>query len=87
MCTSPGASIPARSSKKSSSRTTRRWSRPTYREIVETRQPHYWLTNLAVRGNPPVRYARLMVPLSSDGVTVDMLMGVFFLTDPPSASA
>ena len=54
-----------------------------YREIVETRQPHYWSTSIVVRGNPPVRYARLMVPLASDGDTVDILMGVFFPTDPP----
>jgi hypothetical protein len=59
----------------------------TYRDLVKTRQPHYWVTSLAVRGNPPVRYTRLMVPLASDGVTVDMLMGVFFLTDPQPASA
>jgi hypothetical protein len=52
-----------------------------YRAIVETREPHSWLTSAAVRGNPPVRYARVMVPLATDGKTVDMLMGVFFLTE------
>ena len=54
-----------------------------FRGIVESREPHYWLTSVAVRGNRPVHYARLMVPLASDGQNVDMLMGVFFLVDPP----
>jgi hypothetical protein len=58
--------------------------RETYREMVATKEPHYWLTTLTVRGNPPVRYARLMVPLASDGETVDMLMGVFRPIDPPA---
>ncbi|HVO15913.1 MAG TPA: PAS domain-containing protein [Alphaproteobacteria bacterium] len=58
-----------------------------YREIVERRKPHYWDNRAAVRGNPPVRYSRLMVPLATDGQTVDMLMGVFFFTDPPPMAA
>jgi hypothetical protein len=53
------------------------------RAIVERREPHYWVNQAAVRGNPPVRYARLMVPLAGDGVTVDMLMGIFLFTDLP----
>jgi len=58
-----------------------------YRDIVERREPHYWVTQAAVRGNPPVNYARLMVPLATDGETVDMLMGLFFFTDPPPQAA
>jgi hypothetical protein len=58
-----------------------------YREIVDRREPHYWVNQAAVRGNPPVRYSRLMVPLATDGQTVDMLMGVFFFTDPPPMAA
>jgi hypothetical protein len=53
------------------------------RAIVERREPHYWVNLAAVRGNPPVRYARLMVPLASDGVSVDMLMGLFLFTGLP----
>jgi hypothetical protein len=57
-----------------------------YRDIVEKREPHYWDNRAAVRGNPPVRYSRLMVPLASDGMTVDMLMGLFLFIDPPPKS-
>lgn len=52
-----------------------------YRAIVETREPHSWLTSAAVRGNRPLRYSRLMVPLATDGETVDILMGVFFISE------
>ena len=54
-----------------------------YRDIVERREPHYWVNQAAVRGNAPVRYSRLMVPLATDGATVDMLMGLFLFIDPP----
>ncbi|MGE5146600.1 MAG: PAS domain-containing protein [Candidatus Eiseniibacteriota bacterium] len=57
----------------------------TFRGIVDNREPHYWQTSMAVRGNEPVSYVRLMVPLASDGATVDMLMGVFFLIEPPAS--
>lgn len=56
-----------------------------YRTILDGREPHYWVNQAAVRGNPPVRYCRLMVPLATDGMTVDMLMGLFIFVDKPSA--
>jgi hypothetical protein len=56
-----------------------------YLSIVETHEPHFWRTTMATIGNEPVTYARLMVPLATDGVTVDMLMGVFVADDNPNA--
>jgi hypothetical protein len=51
-----------------------------YRTIVETREPHFWQIRLGTMGNPAAHYARLMVPLATDGLTVDLLMGLFVVT-------
>src|SRR5690606_1565782 len=51
--------------------------REIYGTIVATREPHFWRAHLGAAGGPPVDYARLMVPLATDGKTVDLLMGLF----------
>ena len=48
-----------------------------YRAIVETHEPHYWQVRIAMLGGTPAHLARLMVPLATDGRTVDLLMAVF----------
>lgn len=48
-----------------------------YARIVKTREPHYWRTHMMMPGREFVHYERVMVPLASDGETVDMLIGMF----------
>ena len=48
-----------------------------YRSIVETHEPHYWHTHVRMVGCEHRHSHRLMLPLATDGKTVDMLVGVF----------
>jgi hypothetical protein len=47
--------------------------------VVERRLPHYWRRERASRRDPTQRvaYDRVVVPLATDGVTVNMLLGHF----------
>jgi hypothetical protein len=56
-----------------------------YATIAESREPHYWRTNVMLPGREFVYYERVMAPLSSDGETVDMLIGMFVFDriEPP----
>jgi len=51
--------------------------------VVERKLPHYWRRERVSRRDPSVRtpYERIIVPLASDGVTVDMLLGHFVFYD------
>lgn len=49
----------------------------TYITVIETREPHYWRTNIALPGREHIEYERLICPLAADGETVDMLIGAF----------
>jgi len=48
-----------------------------YARVIEDRAPHYWRTNVMLPGREFVHYERLILPLASDGESVDMLIGVF----------
>ncbi len=48
-----------------------------YTDVAETMAPHYWRSDVPLAGREHVSYERLMCPLSTDGETVDMLIGVF----------
>ena len=52
----------------------RKFALPAYREILRAGRPTYKETN-AFEGWWVVRYKRLMLPLSSDGKTVDIVLG------------
>ena len=45
-----------------------------YRTVVAERKPHFWRTTLMMHGREHLNYARLLLPLASDGETVDMLI-------------
>jgi hypothetical protein len=49
----------------------------TYAGVIETGQPHYWRTNVMLPGREFVHYERVIAPLSNDGETIDMLIGMF----------
>ena len=49
----------------------------SYDWIVDTRSPHHWHSELMSEGRELIHYERLMLPLASDGETVDMLIGLF----------
>lgn len=49
----------------------------TYAAVIASGEPHYWRTNVMLPGREFVHYERVMVPLASDGETVDMLIGMF----------
>ena len=48
-----------------------------YDSIIETRTPHHWRSNIMLAGREFIHYERLMLPLASDGKTVDKMIGVF----------
>ena len=52
----------------------RKFALPAYREILRAGRPTYRETNV-FEGWWVVRYKRLMLPLSSDGKTVDIVLG------------
>ena len=56
-----------------------------YREMVETGEPHFWQSHVRMAGREHRYYERLMLPLASDGKTVDMLVGVFEFGVRPKA--
>lgn len=45
--------------------------------IVKNKLPHFWQTPVPVEGRAFESKRRVMLPLSSDGIKVDMLMGVY----------
>ena len=49
----------------------------TYAKVIASGEPHYWRTNVMLPGREFVHYERVIVPLASDGETVDMLIGMF----------
>jgi hypothetical protein len=55
----------------------RKFALPAYREILRAGRPTYKETNL-FEGWLVIRYKRLMLPLSSDGETVDTVLGGIF---------
>jgi hypothetical protein len=52
----------------------RKFALPAYREILRAGRPTYKETNV-FEGWWVVRYKRLMLPLSSDGTTIDIILG------------
>ena len=46
-------------------------------EAVTTKRPHFWRNVLTPPNRAVLRYQRLVCPLSTDGETVDMLIGLF----------
>jgi len=48
-----------------------------YDWIVDNKSPHHWHSNIGLEGGGVMHYERLMLPLASDGETVDMLIGLF----------
>jgi len=47
-----------------------------YDTVVETREPGTWRTHATLPSGDVVNYTRLLMPLASDGRTVDRLLGV-----------
>lgn len=54
----------------------------TYHEVLETGEPHYWLSQLHDVGRQLVPYERLMCPLADDGHTIDVLIGLVDFSAP-----
>jgi hypothetical protein len=52
----------------------RKFALPAYREVLRVRRPTYKQTN-AFEGWMVIRYKRLLLPLSSDGRTIDIVLG------------
>jgi hypothetical protein len=48
-----------------------------YRQVADGGRPHLWRSFLVTPGREHVRYERLLLPLASDGRTVDILMALF----------
>lgn len=59
----------------------------TYREVLETGEPHHWTSHLHDVGRQLVPYERLMCPLSDDGETIDVLIGLVDFSAPVRARA
>jgi hypothetical protein len=55
----------------------RKFALPAYREILRARRPTYKETN-RFEGWMVIRYRRLMLPLSSDGETIDTILGAIY---------
>lgn len=55
----------------------------SYRAVVEERRPDYLRGSLVTPGREHVHYERLLLPLASDGRTVDMLLALFLPAEPP----
>lgn len=54
----------------------------TYHEVLDTGEPHYWLSQLHDVGRQLVPYERLMCPLAEDGETIDVLIGLVDFSTP-----
>jgi len=48
-----------------------------YRLVADEGRPHFWRSFLVTPGREHVRYERLLLPLASDGKTVDILVALF----------
>lgn len=57
----------------------------TYRQIVNSGEPHFWRSHVRQPGLEFRHYRRLMLPLASDGKTVDALIGIFEFDKEQSA--
>lgn len=47
-----------------------------YAQPVNRRQPQYYIDNYVMESGRQMHFERLLLPLSSDGETVDMLLGI-----------
>lgn len=52
--------------------------RDAMNEVIETRQPHYWEIPLPVEDRQYASYARLALPLATDGKNVDVIAAVIY---------
>jgi hypothetical protein len=52
-------------------------------DIVSARQPRHGMRRLVFPGRDMITHERLMLPLASDGESVDLLMGLFFEAQIP----
>ena len=52
----------------------RKFAEPAYADVLTRRRPHYRTIN-TIENWWIVKYERLLMPLSSDGVTIDMVIG------------
>lgn len=48
-----------------------------YRQIIETRQPHYWTRPNALPNRDITRYERVLTPFAGDNDSVDFLIGAW----------
>lgn len=55
----------------------RKFAEPAYADLLTRRRPHYRLIN-TIENWWIVKYERLLMPLSSDGVKIDMVLGAMF---------
>lgn len=55
-----------------------------YLDIIETLQPHLGLFNILSPGREHIRANRIVLPLASDGSSVDMLLGMWVYDDAAS---
>lgn len=53
--------------------------RAAYSQVVETRSPQVARSHAGIKGREHVRIDRILLPLASDGQTVDMLLGYLHL--------
>ncbi|HVO14318.1 MAG TPA: PAS domain-containing protein [Alphaproteobacteria bacterium] len=57
-----------------------------YNDVIRTGRPHHFHADLDINrmeGREHIRYERLLCPLASDGVTVDMLVAIVAFLDAP----
>jgi hypothetical protein len=53
-----------------------------YDTVVESRKPRTWRTHVTLPSGEVLHYTRLLMPLSSDGTTVDRLFGMLEFERP-----